>query len=77
MYQFYYEYLKPKYGNNIQLMYTETDSFIIHVKTHDFYVDIQEDIHCFDTSDYPQNNKFNMPLVNKKKPGVFSDEMGG
>lgn len=77
MYEFYYEYLKPKYGENIQLMYTDTDSFIILVKTQDFYEDIQADIHRFDSSDYPQNNKFNMPLVNMKKPGAFSDEMGG
>lgn len=77
MYQFYYEYLKPKYGDNIQLLYTDTDSFIIYVKTHDFYLDIQADLDRFDTSDYPPDNKFNIPLVNKKKPGVYSDENGG
>lgn len=36
---------------------------------------MKEDLHCYDTSDYPPDNIFNMPLVNKKVPGLFKDEM--
>ena len=37
MYEFWYNYLKPKYGENIKLCYMDTDSFIVHVKTDDIY----------------------------------------
>ena len=44
MYEFWYDYLKPKYGDNIILCYMDTDSFVIYVKTDDFYKDISDDI---------------------------------
>ena len=44
MYEFWYHYLKPKYGDNVRLCYTDTDSFVIHVKTEDFYKDIADDV---------------------------------
>ena len=31
MYEFWYDYLKPKYGENTKLCYTDTDSFIVHL----------------------------------------------
>ena len=43
MYEFYYEYMKPKYGNKVKLCYTDTDSFIIQIFTDDFYADISSD----------------------------------
>ena len=43
MYEFYYEYMKPKYGNKVKLCYTDTDSFIMHIFTDDFYADISSD----------------------------------
>ena len=44
MYKFWYDYVKPKYGENAKLCYMDTDSFIIHVKTDDLYKDISEDV---------------------------------
>ena len=44
MYEFWYDYVKPKYGENAELFYMDTDCFIIHVKTDDVYKDIAEDI---------------------------------
>ena len=44
MYEFWYEYLSPMYGENIKLCFMDTDSFIIYVKTDDFYKDISNDI---------------------------------
>ena len=44
MYEFWYDYLLPMYGENIKLCYMDTDSFIIYVKTDDFYKDIGNDI---------------------------------
>ena len=43
--------MKPKYGNKVKLCYTDTDSFIINIKTNDFYEDITSDVeNRFDTS---------------------------
>ena len=36
MYKFWYDYIEPKYGNKVKLCYTDTDSFIINIKTEDF-----------------------------------------
>ena len=44
MHEFWYDYVKPKYGENEKLCYIDTDSFIVHVKTNDIYKDIAEDV---------------------------------
>ena len=50
MSEFWYDYVKPKYGENAKLCYTDTDSFIVHAKTDDIYKDITEDFETrFDT----------------------------
>ena len=50
MYEFWYDYMKPKYGNSVKLYYTDTDSFIMNIKTEDFYKDISNDVEkIFDT----------------------------
>ena len=36
MYKFWYDYISPKYGDKAKLCYTDTDSFIIYIKTEDF-----------------------------------------
>ena len=72
-----YDYMKPKYGNNVQLCYMDTDSFIMNIKTEDFYKYIANDIEKrFDTSNY----EINRPLPtgnNKKVIGLRKDELGG
>ena len=53
MYEFWCEYMKLKYVGNVKLCYMDTDSFIMHIKTEDFYKDIADDIEKrFDTSNY-------------------------
>ena len=53
MYEFWYDYMKPKYGNKVKLCYMDTDSFIMNIKTNDFYEDIANDVeNRFDTSNY-------------------------
>ena len=44
MYEFWYDYIKLQYQNNAKLCYMDTDSFIIHIKTEDFYNDIADDV---------------------------------
>ena len=53
MYKFWYDYAKPKYGENAKLCYMDTGSFIVHVKTEDIYKDNAEDAETrFDTSNF-------------------------
>ena len=53
MYEFHYDYMLPKYGDNIKLCYMDTDSFVYDIKTEYFYKDIAEDVEKrFDTSGY-------------------------
>jgi hypothetical protein len=77
MYEFYYDVIKNKYGDKAKLMYTDTDSFIIEIKTDDIYKDIKADIHHYDTSEYDPQIIYDIPLVNKKVPGKLKDEMNG
>ena len=44
IYEFWCDYMKPKYGDNIKLCYMDTDSFIMHIKAEDFYKDIANDV---------------------------------
>ena len=44
MYEFWYDYIKPKYGDDLRLCYMDTDSFIMHIKIEDFYKDIANDV---------------------------------
>ena len=51
MHEFWYDYMKPKYGNDVKLCYMDTESFIMSIKTNDFYKDIGNDVEKrFDTS---------------------------
>ena len=77
MYEFWYDYIKPKYANNVRLCYADTDSFIINIKTNDFYEDIASDVeNRFDTSNYEVNRLLPMGK-NKKVIGLMKDELSG
>ena len=79
MYELWYEYINPKYGDKAKLCYTDPGSFIISIKTEDFFEDISNDVEkWFDTSNYDKNDKRPLPIgKNKKVPGLFKDELGG
>ena len=79
MYEFHYNYIKPKYGDKAKLLFTDTDSLMYEIKTEDFYKDISGDVKDrFDTSDYPPNHISGIPTgCNKKVLGVFKDEAAG
>ena len=77
MYEFWYDYIKPKYQNSAKLCYMDTDSFIIYIKTEDLYEDIADDVEKrFDTSNY----EVNRPLAtgkNEKVVRLMKDKLGG
>ena len=63
MFEFWYDYVKPKYGKKTKLCYMDTDSFIVYIKRDDIYKDIEEDVQTkFDTSDY----ELDRPLLKGK-----------
>ena len=66
MYEFWYDYMKPKYGNDVKLCYMDMDSFIMSIKTNDLYKDIANDVEKrFDTSNYEVNRP--LPTGKNKK----------
>ena len=55
--EFWYFYVKPKYGENAKLCYIDTDSFLVHVKTNGIFKDIEGDVETrFDTSNFEIDN---------------------
>ena len=64
MYKFWYDYVKPKYGEKVKLSHMDIDSFIVYIKTYDIYKGIAEDVQTsFDTSNY----ELHRPLSKRKK----------
>ena len=79
MYEFRYDFIKSIYEDKARLCYMDTDSFVINIKTEDFYKDIASDVEkWFDTSNYDKNDKRPLAIgINKKVIGKFKDELGG
>ena len=79
MYELWHDYIKPKYGNKARICYTDTDSFVIFVKTDDFYKYIANDVErLFATSNDDKRDEKPLPIgKNKKVIGVFKDKLGG
>jgi hypothetical protein len=88
MFKFVYEYLKPKWGSpsglersergdKVEVVQTDTDGLMLHIKTEDFYEDIKNDIDkWFDTSNFSEDNRFDIRPKNKMKLGCFKIETG-
>ena len=73
MHEFWYDYIKPKYGDNVKLCYMDTDSFIMSIKAEDIYKDIANDVEKrFDKCDRPLPTE-----KNKKVIGLMKDKLGG
>ena len=76
MYELWNDYMKLKYGDNVKLCYVDTDSFIMHIKTKDFYKGIADDVEKrFDTSNY-ECDRLLPTGKNKKVIGLMKDESG-
>ena len=79
MHEIWYDHIKPKskYQDRAKLCYMDTDSFVIHIITEDFYKDIANDVEkWFYTFNYEENDKRLLPIV-KNGIGFFKDELGG
>ena len=77
MYEYWYDEMKTKYGDRIRLCYIDTGSFIMHIKTENFYKDIADDVaKQYDTSNYTVERPLPMGK-NQKVIGMMNDELGG
>ena len=79
MYDFHYEYIKPKCKSSAKLLFTDTDSFAYEIETDDFFKDFSEDLKkLFDTGNFPKIHPSGIETgQNKKVAGMFKDEVGG
>lgn len=76
MYDFHYNTMKAKYGDNLTLLFTDTDSLCYHIKTDDIYEDMKDMKDLLDTSEYPKDHPL-YDVKNKKVIGKFKDETNG
>ena len=76
MYDFHYNYIKSKYGDKAELLFTDTDSLTYEIETKDVYQDFWNDKDRFDNSDYLENSPY-FDKTNKKVIGKFKDEAAG
>ena len=79
MYEFHYDYMRPKYGSKANLCYIYTDSFVYEIGAEDLYRGIAKDVKKrFDTSGYSKDDNRPLPIgENKKVIGLMKDELGG
>ena len=76
MYEFHYDYIENKYGNNSRLLFTDTDSLMYEIKTEDIYEDFSNDKEMFDFSNYSTKSKY-YDNSNKLVVGIVKDETAG
>ena len=78
LYEFWYDYIKPKYKDEAKLCYMDTDSFVFNIFTENFFEYINNDVErWFDTSNYDCNEKRPLEIGMKKKViGLLKDELG-
>ena len=79
MFDFHYNYIREKYDDEAELLFTDTDSLMYLIETDDVYHDFAADVKKkFDTSDYPENHPSGIETgVNKQVIGKFEDEAAG
>ncbi|XP_072388457.1 uncharacterized protein [Diabrotica undecimpunctata] len=79
MYDFHYNFMLPTMGEkNCSLLYMDTDSFIYELQCSDAYREVlKAHPSKFDTSDYAENNPYEIERLNKKIPGLMKDEANG
>ena len=76
MYEFHYDYIKNKYGNNSRLLFTDTDSLMYEIKTEDVYEDFSNDKEMFDFNNYLTKSKC-YDNSNKLVVAKMKDEIAG
>ena len=76
MYNFHYGVMKPFFGDELKVLYTDTDSFIYQTRNKNIYEFMKNNLEYFDTSNYPRDHPC-YSTENEKVIGKFKDELGG
>ena len=78
IYDFHYDYMRPKQGRKVNLCYMDTNSLVYEIETEYFYRDIVKAVKKrFDTSGYSKDDNRPLPIgENKKVIGLIKDELG-
>ena len=76
MHEFFYDTPKQRYHEDVQFLYTDTDSLILEYRTTDLYQDMSTMLDVFDTSSFPVDHQL-FSTATKKVAGKFEDELGG
>ena len=76
IYEFWYDYTKPKFSERAKLCYIDTDSFIAHINTEGIYKDISDSEKRFDTWNYEVDRPVSIEK-NEKAVGLMKDKSGG
>ena len=58
MYEFQYDYIKNRYGNNSKLSFTDIDTLMHETKTEDVQEDFSNLKEMFDFSNYSNKSKY-------------------
>ena len=58
MYEFHYDYINDRFGNNSRLLFTGTDSLMYEIKTEDVYEVFSNDKEMFGFSNYSTRSKY-------------------
>ena len=66
MWQFPYDYIKNKYGNNLRLLFTDTNNLMFAIKTKDSYENFNSNKEMFDLTNYSTKSKLLQRLTNDK-----------
>ena len=76
LYEFFNDFVKPLWGNNVGALFTDTNSLCLLIHTEDVYRDIAPHVDkWFDTSKYKPGNPMDLPAgVNAGVVGMFKDE---
>jgi len=77
LYEFHHEYMTPLFREKCKIIYTDMDSLIYYIECDDVYEIMKRDINKFDTSNNAVDNAYDIPLANKKVPGLIKDENNG
>ena len=73
LYNFHYNIMKKKYGQNLTLLFTDTDSLCYHIVTKDLYSDMDSFKDRMDTANFPRDHPC-YSLRNDRRIGYFKDE---
>ena len=76
IYEFWYDYVKPKYGENAKRCYKDTNSFVVHIKIEDIYKDIADVETRLDTSNFELDRPF-IKEKDNKAIGLMKGELVG